>query len=99
MAPVTLPVSARPSRREAPTVGGMSSEDLLQRITIDPNICFGKPTIRGTRIWVGLVLDLLAGGMTIDELVADYPPLTVEDIRACLAYGAKLSTGRYVDVA
>ncbi|MGD9701431.1 MAG: DUF433 domain-containing protein [Acidimicrobiia bacterium] len=77
----------------------MQSHDLLDRIAIDPNVCFGKPTVRGTRIWVGLVLDLLADGMTVDEILDEYPSLTDEDIRACLAFGARLSTGRYVDVA
>jgi uncharacterized protein (DUF433 family) len=73
--------------------------ELLDRIVVDPNVCFGKPTVRGTRIWVGLVLDLLADGMTIDGILDEYPSLTDDDIRACLAFGAKLSTGRYVDVA
>jgi uncharacterized protein (DUF433 family) len=77
----------------------MKPEELLDRIVVDPNVCFGKPTVRGTRIWVGLVLDLLADGMTIDEILDEYPSLTDDDIRACLAFGAKLSTGRYVDVA
>lgn len=77
----------------------MTSHELLERITIDPNVCFGKPTVRGTRIWVGLVLDLLADGMTVAEIFDEYPSLTDDDIRACLAYGARLSTARYVDVA
>lgn len=77
----------------------MQSRDLLERITIDPNVCFGKPTVKGTRIWVGLVLDLLADGMTVPEILDEYPSLTDDDIRACLAYGARLSTARYVDVA
>ena len=77
----------------------MATGDLLERITIDPNVCFGKPTIRGTRVWVGLVLGFLADGMTIEEILAEYPSLTDDDIRACLAYGARLSVGRYVDVA
>lgn len=77
----------------------MKSEELLDRIAVDPNVCFGKPTVRGTRIWVGLVLDLLADGMTIDEILDEYPSLTDDDIRACLAFGARMSTGRYVDVA
>jgi uncharacterized protein (DUF433 family) len=47
--------------------------ELLDRIAVDPNVCFGKPTIRGTRIWVGLVLDLLADGMSIDEILHEYP--------------------------
>lgn len=71
---------------------------LLNRISIDPNICFGKPTIRGTRIWVSLILDMLADGMTIEEVLAEYPHLTVEDIRAAIAYGAEMSRERYVDI-
>ena len=77
----------------------MDTGDLLERITIDPNVCFGKPTIRGTRIWVGLILGFLADGMTVEEILAEYPSLTDDDVRACLAYGARLSVGRYVDVA
>ncbi len=50
---------------------------LLDRIRIDPNVCFGKPTIRGTRLWVSLILDQLASGATTDELIADYPQLTL----------------------
>lgn len=58
------------------------------RISIDPKIRFGKPTIRGTRITVGDVLSYLAGGMSEVEIVSDFPQLTVEDIRACLEYAA-----------
>ena len=66
----------------------MKSHPLLERISIDPRVCFGKPTVRGTRIWVSLILDLLAGGMTMGELLDEYPQLTTEDIRAAIAYGA-----------
>lgn len=69
---------------------------LLTRISIDPNICFGKPCIKGTRIWVSLILDFLASGMTINEIRAEYPQLTVEDVRAAIAYGAEMARGRYV---
>ena len=55
--------------------------------------------VRGTRIWVGLILGLLADGMTHEELLADYPQLTEEDLRACLGYGALLASGRFIDVA
>lgn len=72
---------------------------LLQRISIDPNICFGKPCIRDTRIWVSLVLDFLAAGMSITEVLEEYPHLTEEDIRAAIAYGAEMSRERYVDIA
>ena len=66
----------------------MKSHPLLERISIDPRVCFGKPTVRGTRIWVSLILDLLAGGMSMGELLEEYPQLTTEDIRAAIAYGA-----------
>ena len=72
---------------------------LLQRISIDPNVCFGKPVIRGTRIWVSLVLDMLADGMSIQEVIAEYPHLKEEDIRAAIAYGAEMSRERYVEIA
>ena len=77
----------------------MDRDTLLARITMDPNVCFGKPCIRGHRIWVSLVLDFLADGMTIDDVVAQYPGLTSEDVRACIAYGAEMARERYVDVS
>lgn len=73
-------------------------EELLNRISISPNICFGKPCIRGHRIWVSLILDLLAGGMTTQEIIEDYPGLTADDIQACIAYGAEMARERYVDI-
>jgi len=66
-------------------LAGTGSE-LLRRITADPGIFGGKPIIRGLRISVELILSLLAQGATQDEILADYPGLEVEDIRACLAY-------------
>ena len=74
----------------------MKSHPLLERISIDPRVCFGKPTVRGTRIWVSLILDLLAGGMSMGELLQEYPQLTTDDIRAAIAYGAEMSRERYV---
>ncbi len=62
-------------------------DPLLQRISVDPNVCFGKPCIRGTRIWVSLLLDFLANDMSFEEILAEYPQLTREDIRAAIAYG------------
>ena len=62
---------------------------LLDRISIEPTVRFGKPCVRGTRIAVGDVLGYLAGGMSEDRLLADFPQLTREDIRACLAYAAE----------
>lgn len=61
----------------------------LDRISLDPNIRFGKPCVRGTRITVGDVLGYLAGGMSEAELLADFPQLTHDDIRACLTYAAE----------
>ena len=72
--------------------------NLLDRISIDPAICGGKPCIRGTRIWVSLVLDLLAGGMPEDELRAEYPQLAHEDVLAAIAYGAEASRERVIPV-
>jgi uncharacterized protein (DUF433 family) len=65
----------------------MTRDELLSRITIDPNMCFGKPCIRGHRIWVSLILDLLADGMSTEEILSDYPGLDEADVRACIAYG------------
>jgi uncharacterized protein (DUF433 family) len=59
---------------------------LLQRISVDQNICFGKPCIRGTRLWVSLLLDLLASGMGMEELLQEYPRLERDDILAAIAY-------------
>ncbi|OGI47804.1 MAG: hypothetical protein A2637_02205 [Candidatus Muproteobacteria bacterium RIFCSPHIGHO2_01_FULL_65_16] len=74
----------------------MEREELHKRISIDPRVCFGKPCIRGTRIWVSLILDNLADGVSEKELLEDYPALTHEDILAAIAYGAEMSRERYV---
>lgn len=76
----------------------MDKQVLLSRISINPDVCFGKPCIRGTRIWVSLILDLLATGSTWEEILEDYPQLTEADIRACLLYGAETARGRYFDI-
>ncbi|MFM7373598.1 MAG: DUF433 domain-containing protein [Chthoniobacterales bacterium] len=73
-------------------------EQLLERISINPNACFGKPCIRGHRIWVSLILDLLANGATFEEILEDYPFLERDDILACIAYGSEMTRERYVDV-
>lgn len=62
---------------------------LLDRISVDPAVRFGKPCVRGTRLTVGDVLGYLAGGMSDDQVLADFPQLTRDDIRACLAYAAE----------
>lgn len=75
-------------------------ETLLNRITLNPEICHGKPTIRNKRYPVDLILDLLAAGMTEAEILDDYPALEKEDILACLAYAAKLTkTKTYIKTA
>lgn len=76
----------------------MNRDELLQRISIDPAICGGKPSIRGHRIWVSLILDFLASGATVQELLQDYPQLDEADIRACLAYGAEMTRERYSEL-
>ncbi len=63
--------------------------DYQQRIVLDPEVRFGKPTVRGTRLTVGDVLGYLAAGMSEDEVLADFPQLTRDDIRACLAFAAE----------
>ena len=68
----------------------MHDSNLLERITQNPNICFGKPTIRNMRYPVEMILDLLSAGMTTEELLEDYPDLEKADIWACLAFASKL---------
>ena len=67
-------------------------------MAVDPQVCFGKPCIRGTRIWVTLLLDFLASGATIEEILENYPQLKREDVLAAIAYGAEMSRERYVDL-
>jgi uncharacterized protein (DUF433 family) len=66
----------------------------VERITINPNQCGGRPCVRGMRIRVKDVLDMLAGGASQQEILSDFPDLAAEDIRACIAYAA-----RYLDHA
>ncbi|MEW6420026.1 MAG: DUF433 domain-containing protein [Nitrospirota bacterium] len=68
----------------------MKKEDLLNRITINPEVMVGKPTIRGLRITVEQILKAIAGGVTVDELLDDYPELEREDIQAVLVYASEL---------
>jgi uncharacterized protein (DUF433 family) len=76
----------------------MTKSELLERISISPDICFGRPCIKGHRIWVSLVLDLLASGWSTQQVLDNYPGLEENDILACLAYGAEMSRERYVDI-
>jgi uncharacterized protein (DUF433 family) len=69
----------------------MTRQDLLDRVTVTPGVCAGKPCIRGTRIYIAILLDALAEGLTPEKIVAEYPPLTIDDIRAAVAYAADLA--------
>jgi uncharacterized protein (DUF433 family) len=71
---------------------------LLDRISINPEICGGKPCIKGTRHWVALILDFLADGTTEVELLEDYPQLTHQDVMAAIAYGAEMSRERILPI-
>ena len=77
----------------------MNRGELLKRISVDPQVCFGKPCIRGTRIWVSLTLDNLAKGVAPEELMRAYPQLTLEDIRAAIAYAAETTRELVIPIA
>ncbi|GHT21449.1 hypothetical protein FACS189430_01500 [Bacteroidia bacterium] len=70
------------------------AQDLLNRITINAEICKGRPVIRGMRFTVSQMLELIAAGMTFDEIVADYPYIQHEDISACLLYAAAMMNSK-----
>lgn len=76
----------------------MKREELLQRISVDPSVSFGKPCIRGTRIWVSLIMDNLAEGIPEQEILAAYPQLDREDILAALAFAAEMTRERIIPV-
>lgn len=73
--------------------------NLTERITIDPEICHGKPTIRGLRYPVEMILELFSAGMTIDEILADYEDLERDDILAALSFAARLSRIKRIEPA
>ncbi len=73
-------------------------DQMLERISVDPKVCFGKPVIKGTRIWVPLILDFLAHGDTIEAILQEYPQLTREDVLACIAFGAEAASDRFIPV-
>jgi len=77
----------------------LSKAELIKRITIDPDVSFGKPCIRGTRIWISLIMDNLASGVSEEEILAAYPSIDKDDIRAALSYAAELARDRYVPLA
>jgi len=70
-----------------------------ERISIKPDVYHGKPCIRGTRIWISLILDLLASGDSIEEIIREYPQLSKADIMACMAYGAETVRERFIPIA
>lgn len=67
----------------------MSDQQLLERITISPKVMVGKPVVRGTRLTVEYLLNLLAHGATVGEILDEYPGLTREDIQACILFATK----------
>jgi uncharacterized protein (DUF433 family) len=71
-------------------------ESLISRITIDKDICHGKPTVRGLRYPVENILELLASGMSIEALLIDYPDLEREDFLACIEYASKLVNAKSI---
>ncbi len=66
-------------------------ENYLSRITMAPDICHGKPVIRNMRYPVEMILDLLSAGMSVEEIINDYPAITKEDIQACLQFASRLA--------
>ncbi len=76
----------------------MADPELLKRISIDPQVCGGRPVISGTRIWVTLILERIASGDSFQKLLEDYPHIKHEDLLACVAYGAAMSSDRFIDI-
>lgn len=75
----------------------MSNSELMSRITVDPGICHGKPCVRGLRYPVEFLLQLLSGEMSTEQILADYPDLEADDLKAACAYGARLSQIKRVE--
>lgn len=71
---------------------------ILERISFNPNVCFGKPVIKGTRLWVSLILDFLSNGDSIETILKEYPHITREDVLACIAFGAESASERYIPI-
>ncbi len=90
-------MSRRPDRRFRRQI--RSRQTGIERITIKPDICHGKPTIRGLRYPIEMILELLSSGMTPDEILADYEDLEREDIFAALAFATRLSQVKRVELA
>ncbi len=77
----------------------MSTEELLKKVTVDPQVCHGKPCIRGLRYPVTMLLELMSSGMTHDEILGDYEDLERDDLLAALAYAARLSDAKRIALA
>jgi uncharacterized protein (DUF433 family) len=77
----------------------MSNDNLLSRITVDPEICHGKPCVRGLRYPVETILEYLAGGDSVEDLLAEFPDLEREDILACLEFSRRMLAARSVHLA
>ena len=77
----------------------ISEAQQLRRITIDPEIMGGKPCIRGMRVTVGMIVEAIAAGCTVENLLADFPYLEAEDIREALAFAASPAQGREIRLA
>jgi uncharacterized protein (DUF433 family) len=73
-------------------------DKLLDRISIDPKVCHGQPCVKGTRIMVWLIVQYLANGDSVEEILGAYPSLTQEDIQACLLYAAEMTRERVLPV-
>ena len=71
-------------------------KDLLKRISVDPRVCHGKACIKGTRIMVSQVIEFLANGDAVEDILEAYPKLTRRDVQACLAYAAEMTRDRYI---
>ena len=69
----------------------MTYEQLLGRVSVDPRVCGGKPCIRGTRIYIAIILDAQAEGLSPEQIIEHYPSLTKDDIRGASAYAAELA--------
>ncbi|HEV8717417.1 MAG TPA: DUF433 domain-containing protein [Candidatus Binatia bacterium] len=72
--------------------------NLLERISINPKICHGQPCVKGTRIMVWLIVQYLANGDSMEDILAAYPSLTREDVQACLAYAAEVTRERVLPI-
>lgn len=77
----------------------MANESLISRITIDPAICHGKPTIRGLRYPVEVILEYLAGGDSVEDVLVEFPDLEREDVLACLEYSRRMLAARSTHVS